>query len=233
MYSCNLCHLQPLSVGEQWKHVILLRCCQTTFTDTWHAKTQDQHSDVCIHSITPTTVFPPFSHPDSAKEGNDAEQSAAYSSFQAKRAGFLHCDQQFLIQHDVGRVRRQVQAVEAGMSPDRDTSRVLRGQKQIRLRAIARRLKAKADCLSVLLLPGTPLTYRQVELLARCWRLSFHSRKYIEENIWPKSGTDWQNWGDVFHIPGSLKGFSATQRPWAAIPKQFSTFNPLFAFRIK
>lgn len=66
-------------------------------------------------------VFLPFSHPDSAKEGDGAELTAASGSFEAKRAGFLHCDQQFLIKHGVGRIRRQVQAVEAGMSPDRDT----------------------------------------------------------------------------------------------------------------
>lgn len=74
----QLCHLQPsvTSFGKQWKCVILLWCCQTTFTDTWHAKTQDQDSDVCIHSTTPTTVSPPFSHPDSAKEGDGADCAA-------------------------------------------------------------------------------------------------------------------------------------------------------------
>lgn len=46
------------------------------------------------------------------------------SSFQAKRAGFLHGDQQLLIKHGVRGVWGQVQAVEAGVSPGRDTSRV-------------------------------------------------------------------------------------------------------------
>lgn len=74
---------------------------------------------------TDDSLFPPFSHPDSAKEGEGAKLSAASSSFQAKGAGFLHCDQQFLVKHGVGRVRRQVQSVEAGMSPGRDNICVL------------------------------------------------------------------------------------------------------------
>lgn len=41
-------------------------------------------------------------------------------SLQAKGAGFLHGDQQLLIQHGVRGVRRQVQAVETGVSPEGD-----------------------------------------------------------------------------------------------------------------
>ena len=44
-------------------------------------------------------------------------------SLQTKRAGFLHSDQQFLIQYGVRRVWRQVEAVETGVSPEVETER--------------------------------------------------------------------------------------------------------------
>lgn len=62
-----------------------------------------------------STVFVSLPHADSAR-GRDA-----VCSLQAEGAGFLHGDQQLLMQHGVGGVRGQVQAVEAGMSPGRET----------------------------------------------------------------------------------------------------------------
>lgn len=45
---------------------------------------------------------------------------ALCGSLQAERAGFLHCDQQLLVQRGVGGVWGQIQAVKTGVSPERE-----------------------------------------------------------------------------------------------------------------
>ena len=47
-----------------------------------------------------------------------AFDSILSSSFQAEGAGLLHSDQQLLVQHGVGGVGREIQAVETRVSPE-------------------------------------------------------------------------------------------------------------------
>lgn len=76
-----------------------------------------------ILSPTLLLVFHIITQPVLHREGGSVDLSALSVSLQAKRAGFLHRDQQFLIQHGVWRVWRQVQTVKTGMSPERERNR--------------------------------------------------------------------------------------------------------------